>query len=146
MQPVLQINFWAVLVCIISNVFIGFLWYGPLFLKPWAKEVGIDADKKPSAAEMIPSMLMMIGGAFLTAYVLAHSIEVWRPSVWGHSGDLPSWQYGMYASMFSFIGFYLPPLLSLVAWEKKSWKLFSINAGYWFISVTVMGQILANWR
>jgi len=29
---------------------------------------------------------------------------------------------------------------------QKTWKLFSINAGYYLVSLQVMGMILACWR
>ncbi|MCR9145154.1 MAG: DUF1761 domain-containing protein [bacterium] len=146
MEPALQINFLAILVCIVANFVIGFVWYGPLFGASWMREVGLDPEQKPSSAHMIKAMAMMGVGAFLTAYVLNHSTEVWRPSVWGHEGDLPTYMYGVFATMFTWVGFYLPQHFSSVAWEMRSWRLFFINAGNTFVSLAVMGQILSNWR
>jgi hypothetical protein len=37
-------------------------------------------------------------------------------------------------------GFYVPVLLSGVAWENKSWKLFGINAGYYFTALLAGGD------
>jgi hypothetical protein len=40
----------------------------------------------------------------------------------------------------------VPLLLGGVAWEKKSWKLFWINASYYFVMLQVVAMILAYWR
>jgi hypothetical protein len=53
---------------------------------------------------------------------------------------------GFYSAFFTWIGFYVPLLLSGVAWENKSWKLFGINAGYYFTALLAAGMILAFWR
>ena len=71
--------FWpAVGVSIIANMILGFVWYGPLFGKAWAKELGLDMSKKPPAKEMYRSMGLMLIGTFLLAYCLAYNVEAWR--------------------------------------------------------------------
>lgn len=146
MAPFLQINILAILVCVGSSVALGFLWYGPLLGKQWLKEVGLPADFKPAGAAMAKSMGLMVIGAFLTAYVLNHSTEVWRPSVWNAGQDMPAYTYGFFGGFFTWVGFYIPLLLSGVGFEGKSWKLFFINAGYYFVNLQITGAILAHWR
>lgn len=48
----------------------------------------------------------------------------------------------MSATLFTWLGFYLPVDLGAVAWEKKSWKLFGINTGYHFTMLLVAAVIL----
>ncbi|TGN03132.1 DUF1761 domain-containing protein [Leptospira dzoumogneensis] len=144
MLPVIPLNYLAILVGVLANVVIGFLWFGPIFGKVWAKEMGLD-NKEPDNKMMIKSMIIMIIGSFLTAYVLAHSLFVWKPSSWNLPGDGPAWMYGAYAAFYTWLGFYIPMLLGSVAWESKSWKLFFINAGYNLVSLAAIGLILAVW-
>jgi hypothetical protein len=125
---------------------IGYLWYGPVLGKTWAAEMGLPADFKPDSKVMTRAVILQLVGAFLTAYVLAHSVQVWRPSVWMVGGDGSDAMYGFMAGFFTWIGFYVPQLLASIAWENKSWKLFFINAGYYFIGLQVVGMILAYWR
>ncbi|MBI5507967.1 MAG: DUF1761 domain-containing protein [Deltaproteobacteria bacterium] len=146
MQPTIHLDFAAILVAVLSNLVLGGLWYGPMFGGTWAKLVGMDISKKPPASAMVRGYVMMVVGAFLTAYVLAHSAEVWRPSSWGLQGDAPAWTYGVMSAGFTWVGFYLPVLSGSVAWEGKSWKLFAINAAYYFVALQIMGAILAFWR
>lgn len=43
-MEMLRINYLAILVGVIANVILGFLWYGPLFGKAWAKEMKMPPD------------------------------------------------------------------------------------------------------
>ncbi|TGK12260.1 DUF1761 domain-containing protein [Leptospira fletcheri] len=146
MQPEIHLNYLAILAGVLSNVAIGFLWYGPLFGKMWAAEMGFPQDMKPDQKQMMKSLALMVIGSFLTAYVLAHSVDSWRPSSWKVGADQSSWTYGFFAALFTWIGFYVPLLFGSVSWEGKSWKLFFINAAYYFVSLQAMGMILAHWR
>ncbi len=104
------------------------------------------ADFKPTSKKMMQGMTLALAGSLLTAYVLAHSVEVWRPSVWKVGPDQGAGTYGFFAGLFTWIGFYVPMLFGVVAWEGKSWKLFGLNAAFHFIALQIMGAILTFWR
>jgi len=146
MYPQIEINYLAILGAILANIVIGFLWYGPVFGKLWMKEMGFNPDMKPGTRAMIQSMILMIIGAFFTAYVISHSSAVWRPSVWSAGEDSPAWSYGFYAALFTWVGFYIPVLFNSVSWEQRTWKLFSINAAYHFINLQIVAFIVSYWR
>ncbi|MBP7280063.1 MAG: DUF1761 domain-containing protein [Leptospiraceae bacterium] len=147
MQPALHFNIYAMIVAVLANMFIGFLWFGPVFGRPWAKEMGYNIDEmKPDSKQMTKSMILMIVGTILSVFVLAHIVEVWRPSVWGQGADQAAWTYGFFGGFFTWIGFHVPMLLGQIAWESRSWKLFIINAGYHFVSLQAIGMILSYWR
>ena len=146
MQPEIHVNYLAVLAAVLSNIVIGFLWYGPVFGNPWRKEMGVPADAKPAPGQMRRSMLLMVIGAFLMAWVLAYDVAVWRPSTWKAGADQAAAVYAFFAAFFVWLGYIVPLLLGSIAWENKSWRLFAINAGYWFIALLAMGMILAYWR
>src|SRR6266581_4741888 len=96
------------------------------------------------AATMVLGFLWY--GSFLTVFVLAHTGEVWRPSVWKAGADGSAAFYGFTTGFLTWIGFYVPLLLGAVAWESKSWKLFGINAAYYFVMLQMVAMILAFWR
>ena len=146
MQPDIHLNYWAILVAMAASIVLGFLWYGPILGKAWMKEMGMSPDHKPDPRVMRRGMILMVIGSFLTALVLAYSEEPWRPSVWKVGADASNVFYGFMSGFFTWIGFYVPLLLGTVAWENKSWKLFGINAAYYFVSLQAMGMILAFWR
>lgn len=146
MVPEINLNYLAILAAVASNIVLGFLWYGPLFGRAWMKEVGMDPARKPEPRVFARAMVLMVIGALLTAFVLAVSIEVWRPSSWNAGPDAPNAIYGFFTAFFVWVGFYVPLLAGSVAWENRSWKLFGINAGYYFAALLAAGMILAFWR
>ncbi|MHB1277865.1 MAG: DUF1761 domain-containing protein [Bacteroidia bacterium] len=146
MEPNISINFTAVLIAVVANFFLGFIWYTPLFGKLWAKELGMNTDVKPGSGVLIRGMAIMVVGNFLMAWVFAHNIAVWNPVTWGQTApaDMTPTNMALMASLFTWLGFYLPGDLSRLAWENKSWKLFFINTVYHFLSLLVAAMIITN--
>lgn len=136
----LHINFVAILVAVVANFFLGFLWYTPLFGKAWARELGLDTSKKPTSGQMAKGMIIMVIGNFFLAFVLAHNIAAWT-YVPG-TAEMSKFSNIMSAAGFTWLGFYLPVDLGVVAWESKSWKLFGINTSYHFFMLLVAASIL----
>ena len=142
-MPNIEINYVAILIAVVANFILGFLWYTPLFGKAWGKEMGFDMTKKPPQGALIKGMVIMIIGNFLMAYVLAHNIAVWNPVTWGLPASTES-PMGMAfaAAFFTWLGFFLPLDLNTIAWEMKSWKLFFINTSYHLLALIVVSLIL----
>lgn len=138
----LQINYIAVLIAVVVNFFLGFIWYTPLFGKAWAREMGFDPTVKPSGGEMAKGMIFMIIGNFFLAYVFAHNIAAW--SYVPGTDQMGIVANVMSATIFTWLGFYLPVDIGIVTWEKKSWKLFGINTGYHFVMLLVTAIILTH--
>lgn len=136
----LSINYIAILVAVVANFFLGFIWYTPLFGKAWAKEMGFDTTIKPSGGQMAKGMIFMVIGNFLMAYVFAHNIAAWSfvPGI-DELGDIGNI---MNSTIFTWLGFYLPVDIGVVTWEQKSWKLFWINTGYHLVMLLVAATIL----
>lgn len=136
----LSINYIAILVAVVANFFLGFIWYTPLFGKAWAKEMGFDTTIKPSGGQMAKGMIFMVIGNFLMAYVFAHNIAAWSfvPGI-EELGDIGNI---MNSAIFTWLGFYLPVDIGVVTWEQKSWKLFWINTGYHLVMLLVAATIL----
>ncbi len=136
----IHINWLAVLVAVIANFVLGWLWYGPLFAKPWAKELGMDMSQKPDPAVMMKGMAFNLIGNFFMAWVLANNI-----SAWYHVPGMT--EMGKFSNIFStafctWLGFYVPYHLGAVVWENRSWKLFFINVGYALVSLLLVATIL----
>jgi len=139
----LKINIIAVLVAVVVNFVLGFIWYTPLFGKIWGKEMGYDPNMKPDKSVMLKGMAFMIIGNLLFAVVLAHNIAAWQyvPGV----KEMGPLAIALNSAIFTWLGFYLPGQLGATVWEKNSWKLFGINTGYHLASLLVVGLILTFW-
>ena len=146
MQPTIIVNWGAILICVVSGFAIGFVWYGPLFGRAWAACMGLDFDKKPDAAVMRRAVILQAVGLLLVSFVLSHSNQIWRRSVWGLGVDDPAYVYALFGAGFTWLGFYVPMQLNKVAWENRPWKLFFINAGHDLVNLIVISMILAIWR
>ncbi len=136
----MNISMTAILVTVIANFVLGFLWYTPLFGKAWAKEMGFDTTVKPPKGAIAKGMIIMVIGNFFLAYVFAHNMAAWSyvPGI----EQTSAFQNIMMSTVFTWLGFYLPMDLSTVAWESKSWKLFGINTSYHFMMLLVASVIL----
>jgi len=143
MTPNIHINMMAVVIAVIANFVLGFLWYTPLFGKAWGKEMGFDMTQKPPSSALIKGMVFMIIGNFLMAWVFAHNMAVWNPVTWGLAPSTMSpATSAMMGAVFTWLGFFLPTDLGVVAWEMKSWKLFFINTCYHLLSLIIVAFIL----
>jgi hypothetical protein len=135
MVPV-HINYLAVLVAGLVNYAIGAVWFGALFGKPWMALSGIK-EMKPS----VGPMLLGLVGSLLMSFVLAHAIVF--ASAYMKAEGLGG---GLMAGFWNWLGFVAPVTLSVVIYEKKSWKLWFIDNGYWLIALLAMGAILSAWK
>jgi Protein of unknown function (DUF1761) len=147
-QPHFHFNWFAMPAAVVASMVVGFLWFGPLFGKTWAREMKFPPDFRPGKSVMIKATVLQLIGSILTVFVFAHSEEIWRPfSTWGlGTTDGPDWMFGVMCAFFTWIGFFVPQQFVGVAWENKSWKLFAINTAGNLVTLLSVGLILATWR
>lgn len=136
----IQISVVAVLVAALASFLLGFAWYAAIFAKPWMKEMGYDPDMRPDGKAMAKGISLLLIGNFLFAWVLAFYLSGWQfiPG----SDQYPPLLYAINSSLSVFIGIFLPVQLARVVWERHSWKLFGINAGYNLVSVILVATII----
>jgi hypothetical protein len=130
-----QLNYWAVLVAALSTFFVGGLWYSPaVFGKAWMKENGFTEEGLKGG-----NMTKIFGLTFLLGVIAAINLAMFlgpedRPAMGALWGFLAG--FGWVAT---FIGTHY-------LFERKSFKLFLINAGYSIVALTLMGVILTAWK
>ena len=78
MEPTVSVNYLAILVCVVIAMPLGFLWFGPLFGKAWARHMGMESEDAQGG--MTKSMVIYALGSFLIVFVLAHYVALVRPS------------------------------------------------------------------
>jgi len=130
-----QLNIWAVLVAALSTFLIGGLWYSPaVFGKAWMKENRFTEEEMKNA-----NMVKIFGLAFLLALIAAINLAMFMgPENKPEMGALWGFLAG-FGWVATFIGTHY-------LFERKSFTLFLINAGYSIVALTVMGVILAAWK
>lgn len=131
------INYFAVLLCGISNMAIGFLWYGPLFGKEWMSLVGFTPEKMAKAKNsMSQTYAAMFISSLVMAYVLAHFVWYAAP------GSLTLF-ISIKTALWAWIGFVGPVSMTkfLFSPERKPIKLLFIETAYHLASLIMMGVI-----
>jgi UDP-N-acetylmuramyl pentapeptide phosphotransferase/UDP-N-acetylglucosamine-1-phosphate transferase len=138
----LGVNLWAVLVCAVATMVLGFLWYSPaLFANPWMKLMGYDPNDKAKIAEMQksagPSYFMSMIASLLAAFVLGKLIAV--------AGFLTAID-GLKIGLVVWLGFVTTVQFTNALFSRQPFRLYMINTGYQFLCYAVMGAILGAWR
>ncbi len=135
-----SINYMAVIVAAIVNMVLGFLWYGPLFGKPWMKMMGYSKEdmEKAKKSGMMPKLYAITAvGALVMAYVLAHFVQL---------GSSATAMDGAMVGFWVWLGFIATTTLSSVLWERKPWSLYALNNGYYLVLLLINGALLTVWR
>ena len=136
------INYLAVAVSGLIIMGLGYLWYGPLFGKKWAPLSGVPVDSMSNiqSKEVRLSYAIMALGALLMSFVLAHAI-IFANTYMQITGPLS----GVVVGFMNWLGFVVPVSIGSVLWERKPWTLWMINAGYYLVSLVIVGTLLAAW-
>ena len=56
-----------------------------------------------------------------------------------------TFQHGALHGFMSSVLFALPIIAINARFERKSWKYIFIHAGYWSLTLTIMGAIICGW-
>ncbi|MET0785371.1 MAG: DUF1761 domain-containing protein [Paenisporosarcina sp.] len=128
-----SIHYVAVFVAALSAFVIGGLWYSVLFAKAWMIENGFNEEKLKSG-----NMAIIFGGSFIFSFIISFVLAL----ILGSESE---------AMDGATTGFLVGLLWVATAmgitylFERKSLKLFFINAGYHIITFTIIGLILGMW-
>jgi hypothetical protein len=136
------INYLAVIVAAILTMILGYIWFGPLFGKQWMRLMGYTKETMEAGNKQMGKMYsMMFVGALLMAFVLAHWLVF--ASAYTNSAGVDA---GVMAGVWTWLGFAGPITVNYsLTSDKKSWKLWAITTGYYFVSLVMMGVLLAVW-
>lgn len=131
----IQLNYLAIVVAALSTFLIGGLWYSPaVFGKAWMKENGFTEESLKGG-----NMAKIFGVAFILGLISAVNLAMFM----GPENDpVMGAMWGFLAGagwVATFVGTHY-------LFERRSFKLFLINAGYSIVALTIMGIILAAWK
>jgi hypothetical protein len=131
----IQLNYFAVIVAALSTFLIGGLWYSPaVFGKAWMRENNLTEEGLKKS-----SMIKVFGLAFLLALVAAINLAMFL----GPESNPAMGALWGFAAGFGWVAMFVG---THYLFERKSFTLFLINAGYSVVALTVMGMILAAWK
>lgn len=132
-EAIANINWLSILAASLSAFVIGGIWYGPLFGKAW-----MAASGKTEGELQQRNMAQVFTVSLLLILIAAINLEMFI----GSEGTLA---YGMFAGLLAGIGWVATFMGIIYLFEKRSLKLWLINAGYSVIALTLMGSMLGAW-
>jgi hypothetical protein len=143
----LDINWLALIVASILPLVTGFIWYNPkIFGTVWMKESGMTMEK---AQQMNPAKTygLAVIMAFLIAFALWPEVMLGGApgEVHGAEGNFMTFKHGAFHGIKFGILIALPVLATNSLFEQKSFKYVLINAGYWIVTMALMGGIINAW-
>ena len=112
-----EINVVAVVAATVWSAIVGFIGYGLLFMKPWAKYTGVDAnDTTGMWGKMMKEQFWNIIGITAFYYILKQIAII------------DSINISLFTLIWIFwLAFMVPPIMSSNIWEKKHCNLWFIN-------------------
>ncbi|MBD0831255.1 DUF1761 domain-containing protein [Aestuariibaculum sediminum] len=160
----MEFNVLAILVAAISALVVGSIWYNPkVFGTTWMKAADMTDEKMKGA-----NMGVIFGLALFFAFLLAFALQVFTIHQTGAismvGGDidnaLPSFHafmedygtahrtfgHGALHGVIAGIFVALPILGTNALFERKSGKYIVVNAGYWIVTLAIMGGIICAWQ
>ncbi len=128
------INWIAVIVGVILANVLGFLWYGPLFGKPWMRAIGKSQEELRGSPMMYGVTVI---ASLITMIVLAAAVRAFA------SATLVE---GAVVGAVLAIGLYATGTYVGATFEGRSTTLWWINALYNTVVYIGMGAVFAAWR
>jgi hypothetical protein len=134
-----NINFLAVLVAALASFALGAAWYSPvLFSKAWQKGVGLSDETL-----MSKNIALIFGSSFLLILVMDFGLAV---ILQGHAGrDVSATSGALYGFLIGM--FFIATSIGInMLYQRKSFTLWAIDAGYQVLYLALSGAILGAWR
>ncbi len=136
-MSLLSINWIAWIIGAVVFMVLGFLWYGPLFGKPWMAIMERTGRKREQMRASPGMYVVTVICALVASYVLALLIRKWGVRVW--------WKGMLYGGII-WVGVGASAMLTNSVFEnrpKSLWLLFSL---YQLVVYAGMGVVFAVWR
>lgn len=157
-------NFYAILAATLVSLVVGFVWYNPkVFGTIWMKETGM-TEEKAQQGNMAKIFGLTIVYSFLISFMLSgmvihqigalgmiggeaeNALPSYAAFMTDYGNAFRSFQHGALHGFMVGILFVLPITAINGLFEHKSWKFILVTAGYWIVTLTIMGAIICGWK
>jgi hypothetical protein len=130
---------WAILASAASSMIIGFVWYGPLFGKAWARYSGWTEEKIKTVSGK--SMGLTYGLTLIAAIVSSLALTVLSRSLGATTA-----RDGLMIGALAGVGLAAMALATNFLFERRPLGFWLIVAGYEVIFMATAGVIVTIWR
>ena len=160
----MEINPFALLASAAVTLLVGFIWYNPkVFGTVWMKENNLTKEELQKGNMLKIFGLTYVFSLMITMVVMGLTIhqsgavamvggppliESAKPSFTTFMADYGmayrTFKHGTLHGFMSGLFFAFPIVAINGLFERKSWKYIFINAGYWIVTLTLMGGIICQ--
>lgn len=160
----MEMNFLALIVAAVSALFIGFIWYNPkVFGNAWMNASGV-TEEQIKGSSIAKNFTLALLFAFLLSLALqgivihqmgafaliggdpANALPSYEAFITDYSTAYRTFKHGALHGVLTGIFIALPILGTNALFERKGAKYIFVNAGYWVITLGVMGAIICGWK
>lgn len=161
----MEFNFYALLVAAIVTLLVGFIWYHPkVFGTIWMRESNLTQEELQKGSMLKIFGLTYIFSLMITMVLMALTIHQSgavgmvggppliasaKPSFAAFMADYGTayrtFKHGALHGFISGLFFALPIVGINGLFERKSWRYILIHAGYWIVTLTLMGGIICGY-
>jgi len=142
----MDVNFLSIVLAAVSCFGVGFIWYNPLtFGSVWMQAIGMTEEKAKQG-----NMPLIFGISFVVALLVAFYLYL-NVNIGGAPGmehgtpDYQTFKHGAFHGLLLGILVALPVIFTNALYEQRNFKYMFINAGYWIVSMALMGGIVCAW-
>lgn len=130
-----QVNFISVILASIIVYLLGWFWYSPkVFGKVWMKGLGYRRDEIDMQWYHFLAGFLTI---FVTAWVFAGIMQTFMLTDLSEGVELGFWIW---------LGFVATALFNGFLYQKMTFTVYLVNAGYQLVSLLFLGGFLIYWR
>lgn len=165
----MEMNWLAHFLSALIPLFVGAVWYHPkVFGTAWMKSSGVtEAQINQSNMLRIFGLTYLLGlfASLTLSFLVVHQSHVYSIVMnepgFGEEGsslmvyiddfmqqygsNFRTFKHGAFHGLLTGITFALPLVGILGLFERRSWKYIGIHAGYWTLTLTLMGALLSGW-
>lgn len=134
-----EINYWAVLLAMLSSMIVGSIWYTPkVFGTRWARLANVDMTG--SARSAVWPIVTTVLVSFITAWVLAGASAI----AW-HFYEGSFFVGTVVTAVLLWAGFTAARFITHDAFEGRPTALTTMNIGHELVTLVVMAVIIGVW-
>ncbi|MGM7698367.1 DUF1761 domain-containing protein [Microbacterium sp. A84] len=134
-----EINYWAVLLAMLSSMIVGSIWYTPkVFGTRWARLANVDISG--SAKSAVWPIITTVLVSFVTAWVLAGASAI----AW-HFYEGSFFSAAVVTSILLWAGFTAARFITHDAFEGRPTQLTTLNIAHELVTLGIMAVLIGVW-
>ena len=132
-----NLNILSLVLATLVPTVVGFIYYSkPLFGNAWMDAIGMTEEKQKEA-----NLPVIMGLSLVMSFLIAFFFVNFCNGI-GQEGEFDTFKHGVAHGVIINFFLIIPILVTKGLYEQRSWKGILIDAGYWIITLGLIGGII----